>query len=182
MSQCDIHAWIKLYKRNFLKENKICYSPGKFGEDHYFVIQTLIYADKIYYIDKFFYCYRIRSDSSCHKKTLEALNFFDYLDQIEKFLKENGIWPDLENEFTDYRENIIKTIFVHTPANATNKFKKKLSKYVNNRKEYKQLCKILRLNNFWQQIFSVKNEYSNNIKHKVITILGIKIKFKVKNT
>ena len=33
---------------------------------------------------------------------------------------------------------------------------------------------------FLQNIFSVKNEYKNNEKHKVITVLGIKIKIKVK--
>jgi hypothetical protein len=31
------------------------------------------------------------------------------------------------------------------------------------------------------QILSIKNEYSNNIKRKVITVLGIKVKVKVKD-
>lgn len=35
---------------------------------------------------------------------------------------------------------------------------------------------------FLEKIFSVKNNYSNNKKHKVLTILGIKIKFKVTET
>ena len=35
---------------------------------------------------------------------------------------------------------------------------------------------------FLQKIFSIKNEYNNSIKRKVITILGIKIKFKVSHT
>ena len=34
---------------------------------------------------------------------------------------------------------------------------------------------------FWQKCFSVQNEYSNKKLHKIIYILGIKIKFKVKN-
>ena len=34
-------------------------------------------------------------------------------------------------------------------------------------------------NKFLEQLFSVKNEYKNNIKRKVITVLGIKIKLKI---
>ncbi len=34
--------------------------------------------------------------------------------------------------------------------------------------------------NFWQKIFSIKNEYNGNIKHKVIRIMGTKIKIKLK--
>ena len=33
--------------------------------------------------------------------------------------------------------------------------------------------------NFFERIFSVKNSFESNIKHKIITILGIKIKIKV---
>jgi hypothetical protein len=36
--------------------------------------------------------------------------------------------------------------------------------------------------NFWvHKFFSIKNEYRNNAKHKIITFFGIKMKFKVKN-
>ena len=34
---------------------------------------------------------------------------------------------------------------------------------------------------FWKNIFSVQNEYNGNTKRKIITILGIKIKFKIRN-
>ena len=33
-----------------------------------------------------------------------------------------------------------------------------------------------------ENIFSIKNHYNNNKKYKIITILGIKIKFKTRNT
>lgn len=181
MSKCDTHAWLKMYSSEFLKKNNIYYSPGKFGEDHYFVIQTLIYADKIYYVDESFYCYRDRSNSSCHKKTLDALNFFDYLIHIEDFLKQNNVFTDLEEEFTDYRKNVIRTIFDHMPPNSTYKFKMKLYGYLRDKNEYKKICKMFGLCKFIEDIFSVKNEYSDNVKHKVITVFGIKIKLKIKN-
>lgn len=38
---------------------------------------------------------------------------------------------------------------------------------------------VSRLKNIMSKIFSVQNEYENNKKHKVITILGVKIKFKI---
>lgn len=34
------------------------------------------------------------------------------------------------------------------------------------------------LNRILPKIFSIRNEYSNNVKHKVVTILGVKIKFR----
>jgi hypothetical protein len=33
--------------------------------------------------------------------------------------------------------------------------------------------------NFFEKFFSVKNEVTNDIKRKVVTILGIKMKFKI---
>ena len=41
------------------------------------------------------------------------------------------------------------------------------------------LNKLHKRNTLIQKIFSVKNEYSNNKKHKVLTILGIRFKFKL---
>ena len=35
--------------------------------------------------------------------------------------------------------------------------------------------------NILKRIFSVENKYSNNAKHKIITILGLKFIFKIRN-
>ena len=47
---------------------------------------------------------------------------------------------------------------------------------------YDSVSQTLNKKNILQKVFSVKNEYSGNKKHKVINLLGTKIKFKIKET
>lgn len=53
--------------------------------------------------------------------------------------------------------------------------------YFSNEKEFKKFLKEIRTKrSFLEQIFSLKNEYNDAIKYKVVTVLGIQIKLKPK--
>lgn len=52
---------------------------------------------------------------------------------------------------------------------------------VSNVGSYKEWQEIKVKYSIIQEIFSIKNEYRDGIKHKVVTLFGIKFKFKIKN-
>lgn len=69
----DIYVWTKIYKRQFLEENKICFEVGRSDEDFLFNYQAFLYAQKTVFMDQALYVYHVRQNSESrifYKKNL----------------------------------------------------------------------------------------------------------------
>ena len=102
-----------------------------------------------------------------------------------------GVKIPIINNINDLKENVTQYDIqkVNTEINnirkfAISKIKDAMQKKVTNINYMNELNVIfynINFKNIMQNIFSVNNEYSNNKKRKVITILFLKIKFKIKS-
>lgn len=158
-----------IYNREFLLKNDIFYPIYKRFEDPPFFVNAMIQAKQFYAIDKIVYAYRI-----AHKQ-----------DKIDiKYV--NDLLNGLINNFTFAKEynliklhNYTKTRFFEHFELIINSFNiqslsllKKIESYCPEINFKKIVKKYFQLK--LQNIFSLKNKD----KHKIITILGFKIKLK----
>ena len=98
-------TWNKAYKRDFIINNNIKWSEGKFFEDveFYWMFHTL--SPYVYVIDKPLYMYRKRSNSICtNNKNIvkKIIDLFDVNTNVYHFLKENELFDKYKNQYTRY--------------------------------------------------------------------------------
>lgn len=193
-------AVYKIYNRDFLNKNNIRFSQNRFGEDIPFYIKSVISTNNVSVIDKPLYVYRLREQSaitnplnykellSSRKKAYEiAISSKDekkikmYLvAHISQIMARYKTWDNLDKTSRKDFYNMIKKEFLFIEKeNNLNKIKN----YINYFKfklhiilPYQLFCLIENLEYISQNIFAIKNEYKNNVKSKVITILGIKLR------
>ena len=204
------YATMLIYNKSFLNANNIRFPKLKVFEDQAFYMHVMICAETLSIIDKPLYNYRINEGSSTyaysnpHENLLQArLKILDLLNQFCKYdiVKKSIYIHTLESclywqkKQIEKRKNIeydffncVKEIFSHLDK----KYMKEKIKPLVKRPDYKQYQQIIKQNFYTysfvnnilksliQNIFSVKNEIHNEIKHKVITILGVKIKIRLK--
>lgn len=177
--EIDMHIITKFYSRAFLLENNIHFTDGKYGEDWLFSVMTLLKTDKIYYLDKYNYNYRIRKKSSCSSVSKNVMHIFDVFSKIRDFLISNNFYKDLKKQFLLYKIQMIYWAYNYVPENLRFLFDIHCLKWI---PLYSYIQIKLKMNNkiinqIKKKIFSVYNQ--NN--HKIFSILSIKIKFN-KNT
>lgn len=107
-----------------------------------------------------------------------------YIDQ--KFNFRPGIWNSKE-DLEKFENKNVPPLVIHW-ASPHKPWNNKNVRYFKNYKKYAKLTCFFKeifenlvdldKNSFLQNIFSVRNKYAGTKKHKVLTILGIKIKFK----
>lgn len=126
-----ISPCLKLYNKEFLINNNICFDEGRFGEDVLFWVKCLINAKKVMFIDYIGYYRRYRANSvmtSESTKVLEdrikSLHDFEIvirdLDQTQNIFKLN---------IANYSYSLLRTIFLYN--NEDIKKLKRLFKTVN---------------------------------------------------
>lgn len=196
-------AWLKIYKKNFLLDNKIefCLTPF---EDQVFNLKIFLYAKSISILNVPLYYYRRRLGSitqdpyywsallSRKRKIFEILKTKAF-DDKEKFTKSSVIAAinsilvfykryskiDKKNKKLLYRDayEFFNEIY---PDYESNYMRKYVNEYEymlikNNRNYYSYCFRKYILDN----IFSVKTIYKNDKSILRITILGIKIKIQM---
>lgn len=72
-------VWNKIFKREFIEQNKLRFVPGAFAEDAIFSTYCYVHTDKAYYINNIVYNYRqnqanVSISTNCTKKYFEKLN------------------------------------------------------------------------------------------------------------
>ena len=177
----NLSVWNKLYKSSFVKNNNIKFADTKLAQDHIFTIKSRIFANKIIFINKPLYNYRICKGSACKKETLETLKVINIVNLVKDFLQEQNLLPELNKYFIDYAALTLGRQFVYVPEkhkkNFENDIKKTFSKEIFNKyKLYKIGCK----NNF-EKIFSLKNSELFGEKLKILTLCGKQIFLKRKH-
>ncbi len=210
--------WSVLYKTSFLKEKEIkCLEAKGAGYiDNHFRLHTLLAADKIAWLNKPFYYYRL-SNAEASQASYNIDIFLQRWSETHKLFEEKFPlkWDKIASfclieecrnslrhmrRFNKYFLSryslnlLIDNISRYTPEQIEKCFylrpkERKLLLYVNklkNRNKFDSIINLLKYNllfnmSFLEIIFSLKNEKRGNKKHKVITILGMKLKIKLRN-
>ena len=190
----------KIFNMKFIKDNNLCFDRGKF-EDQIFNTKIYTKSENFSVLQEYLYNYRVRRGSISQSKDSwkDCINVrkkcFEYIGSLD--IKNKTKVLDL------YVASTIKSLLVFYKRFSTS-FKDMKNMYkdihdcfvlfdnVCDVKSYsdffsvKEFYLIKKNKNFYvyyikksiPNILSVKN--SNNKKHKIITILGIKIKIKIK--
>jgi len=182
----NTNCWNKLYKTTFLKYDKLLRFPEnvKTSEDGVFCILTYLHNAKFKNINKILYYYRKNNPSSvtnsCKMAIQNDLQGLKYLHNLQIFqslaseLKYAildkwlgyAVWYKCANRNINYNKQIKTTLkYLHTLYS-----KKELKKLPN----YKKLT-----NNKWKEFLRWAFRIGNNPTktHKIITFLGLQIKF-----
>lgn len=108
----NFSCWNRIYRKSYLERNNLSFIEGIIYEDSIFSIEALFLANKVKYIDKYHYNYRINRKNSIMYKTFsnrkkENLNSFNLLaikslriiiEEIENFKKKyEENWNIFEN-------------------------------------------------------------------------------------
>lgn len=177
----DLHVWAHFYKTEFIKSNKIRFAPSKHGEDHLFVDGAIVLANKIDYLNKYLYFYRIRSGSAVRIKTDINFCVFDNIRLLKEFIIENNLFNELEDEWINYAKKVVSWHYSQVPDESIKRYENMCLQYFSNEKEFKKFLKEIKTKrSLLEQIFSLKNDYKGAVKYKVVTILGIPLYIKPK--
>ncbi len=173
-----IAVWKRAYSREFLERIQAVCAPTKYAEDQLFSYIVLLNAERIYYIDKYLYTYRNREKSASRTISDGYFCIFENIQLFKKYLTEHNLYNKFEDEFREYQFAFIKQMYCKIPENSRKRYNDECRKYLTPQ-EYKKYKKLLRWDgySFGECIFSVKNKIENEVKHKVITVFGIKFKF-----
>lgn len=108
-------ACLKLYKKDFLESFDDFYFPENLSfEDIVFHTKAMIRAKNISFVNESLYYYR-SNPTSILNSTANGFDIFKIIDIVEEFLKDNGYYDELENEFIFFK---IAQILVY--LNSTN--------------------------------------------------------------
>ena len=101
-------VWGKLHKTSFLKKNKIKFPNTRANEDVVFNAETVIKARRMAYIPEILYHYRRVGQNSTQNNTIYTKKGFNLLPifyRVEKLLKDENIFNQLEINFLKYKIN-----------------------------------------------------------------------------
>ena len=181
LTNLDLHSWAYFYLTSFIISNEIKFAPSKHGEDHLFTDGAFLLANKIDYLNKYLYFYRVRNGSSVQIKSDINFCVFDNINLLKEFLIKNKLFDELQDEWISYAKKVITWHYGQIPDDSIKRFEDMCLQYYSREKEFKKFLKDMKTKrDFFEQIFSLKNEYKGAIKYKVVTILGIPFYIKPK--
>lgn len=96
-------VWHRIYSANFIKNNNIRFAPYRQCEDMIFTLKALILANKILYLNKYLYNYRILKNSCSNMASDGNLCIFDIQNMFKQFLEENHLYQKYEQIFLQNR-------------------------------------------------------------------------------
>lgn len=173
MSKLGLSVWEFLYNRQFILDNEIMFSPSRRGEDHLFSIGATLCADKIYYLKKYLYFYRVRPGSAINSVGEDNFKVFDNIKRLKIFLIKKSLYDELKQEFTSYAQQCLGWHYDQTPKDLIPEYEKLCKKFFNSEKEFKKWLKNTKIDRcFIENIFSIKNKRVEGNKFKILTILG----------
>jgi len=191
--------WSAIYKKEMIEKYNIQFDIMKqpSAEDIMFIIKTYFCADTLYICTKCYYHYRNdNTNSSINKRGNRIYNTLKLYDKLDLFIQNTPTINTPENWALKNRREFLNIYLITKSYKIDNYlyflilFSKRLKKYLKNNqvvlnqeelKIYKQIAfhPIIFYSKYkLKSIFSVCN--SEDKKHKILTILGIKIKFKKK--
>lgn len=93
-------CWGKIYKKEFIEKNQICFPEHIFMEDIYFYQLCMMYADSCYVVQNPLYCYRYNFDSIMHNPSYPsyAMDGFYVQEMVYQELERQGKIEGYEQE------------------------------------------------------------------------------------
>lgn len=90
----NIAIWNKIYRREFLTENNICFLPGYIYDDIYFSALVKQYCKKIYFSSAVYYHHRINSQSASYSvgKPSDRFGFIEVHIILIEELRKRGLY------------------------------------------------------------------------------------------
>ena len=188
---CVGWPWDKLYRKEFLLENKLQFQILKHTEDTSFVLLSLVCAHKISLIENSLIYHRISRKTSLSNSRKESPNCYYYaLITLLEELKKRNLYKLYEQSFVNYcitfplwhittidnskaKSEMIKKLKLL--LNKQLKIKQYNENYFYDKRAYHYVLQILK-SKILQTIFSIRND--DRKTHKIINLLGIKIKIK----
>ena len=177
----ELHAWTRAYTKEFLDRVEAKFAPVRLGEDHLFCIIVLLNAGKIFYLDKYLYNYRCREGSIVNSNSCKLNDYFEYFEFVKEYLIKIDLYEQLKDAFKNHLNVCLAWHYKIISSDMKKAYLLKCQEYLT-RNEYKKMLSEIKRSNrsLFEYLFSVKNDYSFAIKRKIITILGFKIKIKMK--
>lgn len=204
-----MNTWSGIYKKEFLEKYNIRHNvtPGASFQDNGFWFQTFMYATRAYFLNRPFYMNRRDNPNSSVKNRAKVYALTEEYKYIRSIIDKNSdlkkfigvYWVAKFNNYIFNINRIDKSFhkeFMKTFINEYIEAKNKNEIYFELFEEYgllhlinmlfKDHKKFLHIItgelSIFEKIFSLKNKkYNFNESYKVITILGLQIKFKRRN-
>ena len=186
----SVTVWNKLFKAKIIKDNNILYPKGLNNEDDEFTMKYLLHCNSVFFINKYLYNYLQREFSTlytyneCPHLLNIYKNIYDHYNQYNAVAKNKLL---LQEKFFYY----IQTAYTRSEDKAKIISEiKKLADSIDNsllndynvaliqNNKISELSFIKQLS-FREKLFSIQTEHIGRIKRIIISILGIKFKFKV---
>jgi glycosyltransferase involved in cell wall biosynthesis len=104
MFKLCLAPWNKIYKKDFLDKHKINFPEGRWYEDMLFFFLVWLKADKVSTLDEKMLTYRMNiSTSMIGSKDRKYFDFFANYNDIEKTLKQNGVFEKIKYKFYAFK-------------------------------------------------------------------------------
>lgn len=175
ITRMAVSSCLTLYRHEFISMNNIEFPPHLYFEDNIFFCMALFNAQRIGILKDVFYYRRLRKDSITQTWADKHMDFLKISVKVFEYLKSINVNDNILEEYhNSYCNSVIDKY-----NSFENKYKKKYYRKIKNyTKKYcpKLIYKIKKPKTIFVKIFSINNE---GIR-KVVTLLGIKFKFKSK--
>lgn len=175
-------VWNKFYSLDFIKKNNILNSTARICEDFVFTVKTKILSQNHLIIDDILYFYRQQNNSITHTKTVKTLHIFKAIEDVIDSFKAMNVYEKYINCYQNFLVIVLASVFKNLVPNVQQHIFKSLTRQYLAEEKYSFFLKEIykkKKKSFIEKLFSVTNSIDK--KHKIILILGIKIKIKRKN-
>ncbi len=169
------NVWDKLYRREFIQQKNIRFDNCATCNDVFFAYYAHLSARRIAGIEQWLYTYRADATGNISSKRGKyAFCLIETLQHLKCQMLEDGIWEMYKRPFKACcRHHIEAELYVCSPEQK--KFFYQEARKRLTMREYAALFAGYRLAAAARCLFSVKN--SADKRHKIFTVLGIKLKF-----
>lgn len=187
----------RIYSKKFLDVNNIGFGGTHCGEDCIFAMKTISCARDVSILNVPLYNYRINNEKSMTHNTSKWCEHMESRYFVYQYLKSEasknvvrawivqyigslvywyGMYSQQDRKNAKNVYNQMRKVFIELNQNHDIRSLKKYINYANFKRVVKNPWWKYRLISFMQRIFLLKN--SPDKRHKIVTILGLKIKIK----
>lgn len=104
---CPTGPWIKMYKRDFLLQNKLCFQDLPNSNDVFFGKMVFMKGSRIGYLEESLVKYRINADFQIsNDKRQAAINFMKAMLEIKKAMYKENLYERNAKSFNTYAFNV----------------------------------------------------------------------------
>ncbi|MPQ44208.1 glycosyltransferase family 2 protein [Clostridium tarantellae] len=158
LNQVSAAVWGKLIRKNILEKNNLKFNENlSYGEDMLMSIKLAIFSNRISKINKKYYYYYQRTDSTIHSLNKKVYDVSKAVEEIKKMLYKNNLMNEYkeEYEFFNYIHNYFYRVITTYPSNEIHFDLNKL---------WKEQNITIKNNKFYNRFY---NELANTTKLKI---------------